>query len=72
MVSQNSEIFKIVSIISWVMLAITGWMSFGVPDFEINYYFSKYKVWIFWTYGIINSNDLISASPLVIYYVLFY
>ena len=64
--SQNAQIFMIISIISWLSLAILGWMTFGVPDTDYD------KTWIFWIYMIYSDDDYISNEPLIIYYVLFY
>ena len=64
---QNAQLFMIISIISWLALAILGWTSLGVPDID-----SDDKIWIFWNYVIFSDNDLVWYEPLFIYYVLFY
>ena len=71
---QNSQLFMIASVLSWLTLVIFGWMSLAVPDLDK---FSDIKTWIFWNYVIIdndNYNPLIYYPfyPLSIYYVMFY
>ena len=73
---QDDQIFKFVSIISWLMLAITGWMSLGIPDLEFTYA-DGYKIktakyWLFWLYGIISTNKFKSDIPLDFHFVLAY
>ena len=75
---QDDQIFKFVSIISWLMLAITGWMSLGIPDEEYEYYdiddyeYKSSKIWFFWFYEIYTTNKYKSATPLDFHFVLAY
>ena len=73
---QDDQIFKFVSIISWLMLAITGWMSLGIPDEEYEYYddyeIKSSKIWLFWFYEIYTTNKYKSATPLDFHFVLAY
>ena len=70
--SQDDQIFKFVSIISWLLLTVTGWMSLGIPDEEYEYYdidgfnieSHTAKEWLFWFYGIISTNEYKSEVPL--------
>lgn len=66
---QNNQMFMLISLVSWLGLVITGWMSLGVPDIELP---GDDKVWVFWTYIIFTNKDYIIKEPLFIYYVLFY
>jgi hypothetical protein len=65
---QDNQMFMLISLVSWLGLVITGWMSLGVPNIE----YGDDKVWIFWSYAIFNNDDYISDEPLVIHFVLFY
>ena len=63
--SQN--IFTGITVISWLTLLITGWMSFGVPNVdEINK--NTIVVWLMQYY----SDDVVFANSFDIYYILFY
>lgn len=63
--SGNDKIFMYISILFWVLLLITGWICFFVPDVED-------KLTIVWNYLIYNSNKFFFPYPLLIHYVLFY
>ena len=67
---QDNQMFMLISLVSWLGLVITGWMSLGVPNKK--WLFGDDKIWVFWTYSIITSDDTILEQPLLIYYVLFY
>ena len=77
---QDDQIFKFVSIISWLLLTVTGWMSLGIPDEEYEYYdidgfnieSHTAKEWLFWFYGIISTNEYKSEVPLSFHFVLGY
>ena len=56
------------SVFSWLLLLICGWISFAVPDIS----FSGYKQLFFWNYQIIQTNEIIVPFPLYIHYVVFY
>lgn len=66
---QYNQMFMFISLVSWLGLVITGWMSLGVPDEK---YDDEDKIWVFWTYSIVANSDFKDFNPLVIYYVLFY
>ena len=65
---DSNIIFKGVSIFSWVLLLITGWMSFGVPKIE---YFSDPKIFGFWLMEFV-CKDVAILNSFDIYYVLFF
>ena len=65
---DSNNIFKGVSIFSWVLLLITGWMSFGVPKIE---YFSDPKIFGFWLMEFV-CKDVALLNSFDIYYVLFF
>ena len=73
---QDDQIFKFVSIISWLMLAVTGWMSLGIPDEEYEYRdgheYKTAKIWLFWFYGIVTTNEYKTDTPLDFHFVLAY
>ena len=57
--------FALISLISWILVLITGWLSFFVPNIE--------KVLIFMNQTIIDSDfQKIAASPLYMHEVIFY
>lgn len=59
------QIFMMISIFSWVLLLITGWIFLAVPNIE--------GLKIFWIYYIYyTTNDEIDDFPLTIHYVLFF
>lgn len=64
---DDKNIFTGISIISWLMLLITGWMSLGIPSFSI----LDYEFSIFWLSGYVNK-DLVFGNSIDIYYVLLY
>ena len=60
-----SNPFVLISLISWILVLITGWLSFFVPNIE--------KVLIFMNQTIIDSDfQKIAASPLYMHEVIFY
>ena len=61
---KKMKIFMIISLFSWVLLLITGWLFLAVPDIE--------KRKIFWLYIIFTTNNRISELPLQIYFVIFF
>ena len=57
--------FALISLISWILVLITGWLSFFVPNIE--------KVLIFMNQTIIDSDfQKIASSPLYMHEVIFY
>lgn len=64
---DDKNIFTGISIISWLMLLITGWISLGIPSFS----FFDYELSIFWLSSYINK-DIVFGNSFDIYYVLFY
>lgn len=65
---DSNNIFKGVSIFSWVLLLITGWMSFGVPKIE---YSLVPKIYGFWLMEFV-CKDVAILNSFDIYYVLFF
>lgn len=65
---SNSKIFIAISIISWTLLLITGWMSFGVP--KINNGLGNNGT-LFWLIDHINQ-DCAYSNSFDVYYILFY
>ena len=65
---DSNNIFKGVSIFSWVLLLITGWMSFGVPKIT---YFSDPKIFGFCLFLFV-CKDVALLNSFDIYYVLFF
>ena len=63
--SQN--IFTGITVISWLILLITGWMSLGVPSFSV----LDIKIIVVWLMHICNE-DWVFGNSFDIYYVLFY
>ena len=61
---KKMKIFMIISLFSWVLLLITGWLFLAVPDIE--------KRKMFWLYIIFTTNNRISELPLQIYFVIFF
>ena len=80
--SNRKRLFLLASISSWLLLLITGWICFIIPDIKLridddddDYYYShssNYKQLFFWCYQIVSSTSTISPFPLVIYYIIFY
>ena len=66
--SENKKPYMFISVFSWLLLLVCGWISFAVPDIGIQ----GYKQLFFWNYQIIQSNDVIIPFPLYIHYVVFY
>lgn len=58
------NLFMIISIFSWVLLLITGWLFLAITKIE--------NVKLFWIYFIFTTNDIIDDFPLTIYYVVFF
>lgn len=79
---KDTMIFMIISIFAWITIAITGWISLGVPNLKFEYFSDDYdikskKIWVFWNYYIISTNKALSTlyayyEPLFIHFVLFY
>ena len=65
---ESKTIFIGISIISWVLLLITGWMSLGVPSFDNGL---GTKGSMFWLIEHINK-DYAYGNSFDIYYVIFY
>ena len=65
---SNSKIFMSLSIISWTLLLITGWMSFGVPKIDNGL---GDKGTLFWLTDHINK-DYAYSNSFDVYYILFY
>ena len=65
---SNIKIFMAISIISWTLVLITGWMSFGVP--KINNGLGNNGT-LFWLIDHINKDEVYSIS-IDVYYILFY
>lgn len=63
-ISGNAQIFMYISLSTWLLLLITEWICFAVPDFGE-------KILYVWSYIIFRSNRYIK-DPLLIHYVLFY
>jgi len=61
--SENNPI-KIISLVSWILVLITGWLFFGVPNFD--------KVFIFWNNIILNENQNLNPFPLIMFNIFFY
>ena len=76
--SGSNGIFLIISIVSWISVLVTGFMSFGVPKIELpdvdveNLKFKTIKVLFTWLHLYILSKDHDLKMPLTINYVLFY
>ena len=66
--SHNKQPYMYISVFSWLILLICGWISFAVPDISIY----GYKQFFFWNYQIIQTNKIIIPYPLCIHYVVFY
>ena len=64
-ISENTQIFMYISLSTWLLLLITGWICFAVPDLGE-------KILYVWSYIIIRDNGFIIDYPLLIHYVLFY
>ena len=64
---DSNTIFTGVSIICWLSLLITGWMSLGVPDKS----YGDDKVLVTWLMEALNK-DYVPGNSFDIYYVLFY
>lgn len=62
--SDNDKIFMYISIVFWLLLLITGWICFAVPDLGE-------KIILVWSYVIIRDKE-IWYYPLFIHYILFY
>ena len=58
-----TQIFMYISILCWLLLLITGWICFAVPDID--------KTLVVWNYAIVRDKDFF-FFPLLIHYVLFY
>ena len=65
---SNAKIFMTISIISWTLLLITGWMSFGVPKMDDGL---DDNGTLFWLIDHINK-DYAYSNSLDIYYIIFY
>ena len=65
---SNSKIFMAISIISWTLLLITGWMSFGVPKIHNGL---GDNGTLFWLIDHINKDE-VYANSFDVYYILFY
>ena len=63
--NSDDKIFMYISIVFWLLLLITGWICFAVPDLGE-------KILFVWMYIIIRENSGVLYYPLVIHYVLFY
>jgi len=61
--SENNQ-FKIISLFSWILVIITGWLSFAVPNFD--------NIIIFWNNYIIKKNQNLAPFPLFLYNIFFY
>lgn len=66
--SKRKRLFLLLSLFSWLLLVISGWICFIVPDITIK----SYKQLFFWCYQIIRTNSLIDPYPLFIHYIPFY
>ena len=66
--SDKDKLFMLISIGSWLLILITGWICFAVPDLGN----SEIDVLITWHYIIYETNEYMLPLPLLIYYVLFY
>ena len=64
---SNSKIFMSLSIISWTLLLITGWMSFGVPKIDNGL---GDKGTLFWLTDHINK-DYAYSNSFDVYYILY-
>ena len=64
---DSNAIFTGASVICWLSLLITGWMSLGVPD--KSYY--DHKILVTWLMEVLNK-DYVPGNSFDIYYVLFY
>ena len=65
--NQTAEVnqqFMIASIVSWVFVLVTGWISFRVPDLE--------KAYVYWDYIMHEEDNIAYIDALYINYVLFY
>ncbi len=63
----QNPIFMSISVLSWLLLLITGWMCFGVPkDKNPDEY-----IFTFWLHPVAKEKNGI-PEPLYIYYILFY
>lgn len=60
--------FALISLISWILVLITGWLSFFVPKIEI----WPYKLLTFMNHFIIKKNQNYSYFPLFMHKVIFY
>jgi hypothetical protein len=65
---SNSKIFMAISITSWTLLLITGWMSFGVPKIHNGL---GDNGTLFWLIDHIHKDQVYSNS-FDVYYILFY
>ena len=76
--SGSNGIFLIISIVSWISVLVTGFMSFGVPKMEMpdididTFKFKTIKMLYTWLNFYILSKDLDFKLPVTINYVLFY
>ena len=67
--SDSDQIFMLISIGAWLLILITGWICFAVPDIDIG---TDFDVLIVWNYVIYATNRGAVYFPLLIHYVLFY
>lgn len=78
--NSNKRLFLLLSITSWLLLLVSGWICFFVPDIKFSdyddddyyYRYNSYKQLFFWCYQIIRTNKIIDPLPLFIHYILFY
>ena len=76
--SGSNGIFLIISIVSWISVLVTGFMSFGVPKIEFDgvdfdtFKYKKYRFIVTWLSYYILSKDYDLKMPATMNYVVFY
>lgn len=67
--NNSKKLYMLLSLSSWLLLLISGWICFAVPDFKFG---REIKQLFFWCYHIIRTNEDVEPFPLYIHYIVFY
>lgn len=67
--SDSDKIFMLISLGAWLLVLVTGWICFAVPDIDLG---ADIDILVCWNYVIYATTKGVIDFPLYIYYILFY